>query len=239
MSQFYIDNFNFIRYSSEHYLSIGISFILFSTILYLGIAKKNEQSQRRFLIGFCLWLFGVQMMKLFIKLYLGNFDHTEDLPLHLCNFLPLLFAFSLFTKRRIYWAICFLLIMTGTAQSLVTPTLIHSFPHYEAFRYWIIHMGLVLVVFVPLIIWRYRLQIKDIFWGWVSINVLAFSVYGINEILGSNYMYMQGKPPGDTIYTILGPWPWYILTLEFVSVLLFTIVYLPFGLLAYTNRRRL
>lgn len=230
-SQFFTDNFSFVSFSLEHWCSILVFTLLFIVFLWMTLNKKETETQRRILIISCIAIFIVQIMKVCIKMYLGNFDSSQDLPLHLCNTLPVFLAFAFARRRRVEWAICFLLIMTGTFQSLITPTLEHSFPHYEYWRYWIIHVGLVLLAIAPTMIWKYRIVLKDVFWGWIAINIIAFSVMAINVPLRSNYMYMQAKPSGQTIYDLLGPWPWYILSLEFVSILLFLLAYLPFWII--------
>lgn len=228
MESFFRDNFSFQANGLEHLLSVAVFTILFFLILFANHKHKSFDKQKRFIIIFSLVIFGCQIAKTFIRIGLGNFDHTHDLPLHLCNIMPLLLPLALYLEKRVYWAICFMWIMAGTFQSLITPTLEHSLPHYEYFRYWIVHVGLVLGVFYPIIYWGYRLKVQDIFWGWLTINGLAFIIYHINNLLGSNYMYMQGKPGEGTIYDLLGPWPWYILSLEFVAILLFTILFVPF-----------
>ena len=48
-----------------------------------------------------------------------------------------------------------------------------------------------------------------------------------NYLAGSNYMYLCHPPGGDSPFFFL-PWPWYILFLEGVGLVSFTILYSPF-----------
>jgi hypothetical integral membrane protein (TIGR02206 family) len=50
----------------------------------------------------------------------------------------------------------------------------------------------------------------------------------VNRLTGGNYLFLSRKPEGGSLLDLLGPWPWYILSLEAVALLLFTILYLPF-----------
>ena len=50
-------------------------------------------------------------------------------------------------------------------------------------------------------------------------------------------MYLNAKPPGATIYSILGPWPWYILSLEGVIFILFSLLLIPFVWLSYLDKK--
>jgi hypothetical integral membrane protein (TIGR02206 family) len=47
-------------------------------------------------------------------------------------------------------------------------------------------------------------------------------------ISGANYGFLRAKPPQASLLDLLGPWPWYILALDALAVVLFTLLYLPF-----------
>ena len=225
---FLIDNGTFFPYTGEHFWTvlwsvlIGISIILYAR-------RLNEDKQRRFALIFGMLILFSQLVKIPIRIYLGVFDITEDLPLQLCNMLPFVLPFAVYFKKRLLWAILFMWVMAGTFQSLITPTLVESFPHYEYFRYWIVHCGLVALALYPIFVYGFKLKLSDVWKSLLALNILAFIMYLINLGLDSNYMYLMAKPPGRTLYDILGPWPWYILSLEFVALLLFSLLYLPFS----------
>jgi len=65
---------------------------------------------------------------------------------------------------------------------------------------------------------------------------MDLAIYFANLIFGSNYMYLNAKPPGTTLYSILGPWPWYILSLEGVILVLFSALMIPFVVLQYSKK---
>jgi hypothetical integral membrane protein (TIGR02206 family) len=50
----------------------------------------------------------------------------------------------------------------------------------------------------------------------------------VNLLTGSNYGFLRSNPALASLLDLLGPWPWYILWLEVLAVLLFTLLYLPF-----------
>jgi hypothetical integral membrane protein (TIGR02206 family) len=55
-------------------------------------------------------------------------------------------------------------------------------------------------------------------------------VGGINAVLGSNYLFIAHKPDAQTLLDVLGPWPWYILSMEVIGLVVFVLLYLPFWL---------
>ena len=52
----------------------------------------------------------------------------------------------------------------------------------------------------------------------------------INWILDANYMYLCVKPIAKNPL-LIGDWPWYILGIECVAVIHFSVIYLPFAYL--------
>ncbi|MBK9149992.1 MAG: TIGR02206 family membrane protein [Saprospiraceae bacterium] len=102
-----------------------------------------------------------------------------------------------------------------------TPTLTESLPHYEAVRYWLVHAVIILGALYGLIVYRFDLTFMDALRSAIGLNLLAALIFPVNIWLNANYMYLNGKPPGQTFYDLLGPWPDYILVLEFVVIVFF------------------
>jgi uncharacterized membrane protein YwaF len=60
----------------------------------------------------------------------------------------------------------------------------------------------------------------------------------VDRLLDSNYGYLRAKPVQASLYDFLGPWPWYLLTLEGLSLILFVLCYAPFAILDRQRRGR-
>jgi len=228
MNGFFQDNNAFVNYTAEHYLSVIIFLIIGIVFILIGKYKLKGNQKYSFIVLILSFVFFFQVIKIFIMQYKGVFDIKTDIPLHLCNMSPLFLLLAYYFRSRLAWSIFFLWIMSGTFQSLITPTLHQSFPNYEWWRYWIIHAWLVTGAFYGIFVFGYKMRFKDIFKALLWLNVLAFVVFLINTQLGSNYMYMQGKPEGKTLYNALLDWPYYIIQLEFLAIFFFSLIYLPF-----------
>jgi hypothetical integral membrane protein (TIGR02206 family) len=70
-------------------------------------------------------------------------------------------------------------------------------------------------------------------------NVYMVLVFMINSILGSNYLFIMRPPDTPSLIDALGPWPWYILSLEVIGLLTSVILYLPFALKDWLSQRSL
>lgn len=63
---------------------------------------------------------------------------------------------------------------------------------------------------------------------WVTVllvNVYGVCIFLIDRWLGANYMYLTKKPGGSSLLDVLGPWPWYIVSAEAITVASFFILY--------------
>jgi uncharacterized membrane protein YwaF len=45
------------------------------------------------------------------------------------------------------------------------------------------------------------------------------------------------KPPTASLIDVLGPWPWYLLALEGIAFVIFFILYLPFAIKDWREKR--
>ncbi|HPK09978.1 MAG TPA: TIGR02206 family membrane protein [Saprospiraceae bacterium] len=227
-ASFYRDDLDFKNYGIEHLVAVVYCVLFCAIVLYLAKYKWTEKQSQRFIIFVAAFVLFTQLFKVFIRMILGNFHVTEDLPLHLCNLMPFFMLYVVYTKNRFWWSIFFFWIMAGTLQSLFTPTLTEYMPHYEAIRYWIVHSGLPLLAIYGYYIYGWQPTMKDALISGIALNILALIMYPINLLLGSNYVYLNGKPPGTTLYSYLGPWPYYIISLEFVWIIMFSLLVLIF-----------
>ncbi len=226
--RFTTDTQSFSVYNSEHLIVIFVFLGLCLWSFFKFRDYFDEDTRFKIAMAVCITAGVFQLLKVFMRLYLGNFDHTEDLPLQLCNILPFFMWFTFYKRSKWWFGIFFFWIMAGTFQSMITPTLKDSFPHYESLRYWVVHAGLSYIALYGVFVIGWRLTWKDAIRSAIGMNVLALLMTPINLLLDSNYLYLIDKPPGKTLYDLLGPWPWYILSLEGVIVVLFGVLLIPF-----------
>lgn len=207
----------FTSYSVEHLLLlIGFTVLFIWFIRYSR--SKSEPVQQKMLLGIAIIISVLQLAKIPLNLYSGTFDVTKDIPLHMCNFLPLIMVWVFATKNRTLWATVFFWIILGVSQANFTPSVEFSLFHNDAIRYWMVHLNLVLLGLYPAIVWKWELELKDVARTFIALNLVAIVIYFANQVLSSNYLYVMGKPPGTTFFSLLPEWPIYILVLEAIIV---------------------
>lgn len=78
---------------------------------------------------------------------------------------------------------------------------------------------------------------KSVWRAFIALNGIALVVYFINSITGGNYMFLSRKPLNPSLIDLLGPYPWYLLSLEVAALGIFSLLYLPFAIIEEKKRR--
>ena len=117
--------------------------------------------------------------------------------------------------------------IAGTLQALVTPNLQTGFPSYWFVQYFIRHGGVVIAAVVATWGLGMRPSRGAVLRVIIITNIFAAAVAGLNVLLGANYMFLNHPPAGESPFFFL-PWPWYILFIEGVAVVMILLLSLPF-----------
>lgn len=223
--------------SKQHMLPIVFA-VLFA-VLFIKYAKRNlnqKQQNRAIHIFACvisLVVVGFHMH----KISLGNYNITTDLPLYLCSLLGL--VIPIFTYYRKYWMYEVLLfwIIGGTLQAVLTPDIALGFPSFDYFRYWVVHLGLLIVIFYVTYVLNMQPKLKSVFKSFFALQLYVIIMIAVNYMLDANYFYLNEKPQSASLLDYFGEWPWYILVGQIIIIPLFLLIYLPFYL-AKNNQKK-
>jgi hypothetical integral membrane protein (TIGR02206 family) len=161
----------------------------------------------------------------------GQWTIQTMLPLHLCSVLVWMSAIMLITRSYAIYEFAYFLGIGGAIQALLTPDAgIYGFPHFRFFQIFISHGTIVIAAIYMTIIENYRPYwrslLKIAVWG----NLYMLAVAFLNWLLGSNYLFIAHKPATASLIDLLGPWPWYILYLEAIALILCLLLYLPYAI---------
>ena len=151
----------------------------------------------------------------------------ELLPIHLCNITLILAVIGMiFPSKELFQVIFYW--SFGALAAILFPDARVSFPNFVGISFFITHFFIIFVVLYQLIFLGYRPNLKGLVGSFVCINIFAGAVFKINEILGTNYMYINYKPAFQSPLDYFGPWPHYIIIVEIIYLVLGFISYLPF-----------
>ena len=150
------------------------------------------------------------------------------LPFYLCDAASLLLGIALLTRHQrcaetgYFWG------LAGTSQGLLTPTLQHSWDQPEYYAFFLQHGGVPVAAIA--LAWGAGLGPQPgawwriVRWSWVYMAI----IFAITFVLSTNYGFLNAKPEVPTLLDHLGPWPWYLLSLQAIAFTLYWLLYLPF-----------
>jgi hypothetical integral membrane protein (TIGR02206 family) len=169
----------------------------------------------------------------------GEWTVRTMLPLQLCSVSQYLGAAMLLTRSDRLFQYVYYTAIAGALPALLTPSLVgYGFPHFRFWEYVITH---VLIVCAPLYMTLAegcRPRPGSVLRVVVAMNVFMAFAGALNWLLGSNYLFLSEKPAGPTPFDYLGPWPWYILGLEGMGVLVIVLLYSPFAVRNWWAKRK-
>jgi hypothetical integral membrane protein (TIGR02206 family) len=216
--------------SLEHLLPIFIAIVLGIIIIPYSKRKLSHVQQLKIfnLLGWFVSLTVATYHSYFISF--GNYNVKTDLPLYLCSLIALLIP--IFTYYRKYWMYEILLfwIIAGTLQGVITPDISDGFPTFDFFRYWVVHLGLLMIIFYATIVFEMRPIFKSVIKSILALQLYVVLMVLINALLDSNYFYLNRKPQSASLLDYFGEWPYYIIVTQLILIPYFLIIYLPFYL---------
>jgi hypothetical integral membrane protein (TIGR02206 family) len=214
-------------FSVSHFMVMAI-FVIFTICLYFFREKIKSFNLRRFEIAAAIILALIELTYHFWMYMNGAWNVSHALPLELCS-ISLIFSIILLLKRnRFLFEIVFFTTILGSAQAVFTPTLQYGFPHIRFFHFFFTHMMVVWVALYFTWVKEYRPTIWSVVKLFVFMNILLPIILFINKITYGNYLYLSHKPNSPSLFDILGPHPWYILSAEGFLVVLSLFVWLLF-----------
>jgi hypothetical integral membrane protein (TIGR02206 family) len=217
--------------SLEHLLPIFIV-IVFAMVLIFFSKRNLSDLQQRKVFNLFGWFVSLTVAMFHIHfISLGNYNVQTDLPLYLCSFIALLIP--VFTHYRKYWIYEILLfwIIAGTLQGVITPDIAEGFPTFDYFRYWVVHLGLLTIIFYATFVFEMRPTFKSVFKSILALQLYVVMMVIINALLDSNYFYLNEKPQSSSLLDYFGAWPYYIVVTQLILIPYFAIIYFPFYLI--------
>lgn len=159
----------------------------------------------------------------------GTWSARASLPLALCDVALVVAAaacwwpaFALLIELTWFWG------LAGTLQAVATPDLSVGFPHLEFFEYVVGHLGIVIAALYLVVGLGYRPRagsVRRVF----AITVAYTAFVGVVDALtGADYMFLASRPVHWSLLSVLGPWPWYLVSAAALALLLLVVLDAPF-----------
>ncbi|MFK3961584.1 TIGR02206 family membrane protein [Guptibacillus hwajinpoensis] len=209
--------------------TLGVMMLLI--FCFRSVLKENRANlAMRIMIATALLLSEGSFHLWFI--YYSEWSITTTLPLQLSSISLFLSVALLITKQRRLFEITYFVGTSSALLAMITPDLaFYSYPHFRFFHFFVAHGGIVLTSWLFIAVDKYIPSYRSIWAAFTTLNLYVAVIFAINLSIGSNYMFLMNKPHSNTILDYLGPWPFYLLSLEGLTIIAFHLLYLPFFIL--------
>jgi len=224
----------FILFGTSHIISIVVAILLAIFIPTFAKKKLSERHQHILggVIGYCVM--SSYLLWTILEIIAGTFDVKLHLPIHLCRMANLLVPFIMVFKSYLFYEVLYFWGLSGMLQAIITPDIAAGYPHFQFFRFWFAHQGMIIALVYATVVYGMRPSLKSVWKAMIALNIFLLLSVVVNLLLDANYFWICGKPTneiGDHVPSLLdylGPWPWYILVAEFVALAHFLVAYAPF-----------
>ena len=213
--------------STNWMITVGCVIALIFTVLYIGhkIPQSKKEVYAKLLAYIMIGFFVINHTFLFI---LGKWELSKELPVHLCSISGLICCFIMFipqNKRQFLFEFLFYCGIIGGIQAIFTP-LVDDYGGYNFFYIQFFFKHAMIIAF-PIFL-RNNLGMKLTKFSWLktyfTLNVLMIILIQLNNILGSNYMYVNVPPAVDNPM-VIGEWPTYLYWWEIFVLILILLVF--------------
>jgi hypothetical integral membrane protein (TIGR02206 family) len=232
MDQFFAKDWNgapFVLFGPTHIIALII--VVLANLSVVLLRRASPRSRKIFRYALAGVLVTNETLWHIWNYTTGQWTIQTMLPLHLCSVMVWLSAYMLVTENyRLYEFVYFMGIGAAT-QALLTPDAgRYGFPHFRAFQTIISHGSIVMAAVYMTVVKGFRPYWKSLLRLVVWLNVYMVCVFMLNLLVGSNYLFIAHKPETASLIDALGPWPWYILSLEAIGLAICLLLYMPFAI---------
>lgn len=218
-------------FSAPHLIALFIVFLLCAALAACRGFFKKEMSKKAFRYIFAAFI-ALQQASIYIWYAVsGEWSFQFTLPLQLCDLSLFLSIAVLLTKHQLLFELLYYWGMGGAIQAILTPAIGgHTFPHFVFYQFFVSHCAILLSCIYMIAVEKFTPSPQSVLRTFIITNLYAFFILPVNHFTGGNYLFLSWKPVGGSLLDFLGPWPWYILSLEVVALLFYSLLYLPFAI---------
>ena len=213
--------------SNSWTLTIICVIVLIFLVLFIG-NKIDKSKKTLYAKILALIMLGFYITNHAILIAIGEWELSKELPFHLCTISGLICCFIMFipeNNRQFLFEFLFYCGIIGGIQAILTP-LIEDYGGYNFFYVQFFFKHAMIIAFPIYLRNNLGMKLTRLSWlkSFLVLNVLMIILIQINDILGSNYMYVN-VPPAVENPLVIGEWPTYLYWWELFVLILILIVF--------------
>ena len=211
--------YTFQVFSIEHIISIIIIILVFIAFFRFNKVLGINDKSRSFLFVLAFIMISLDLSEDLVRVFTGFYSIRKDLPLQLCSIGVYLAAFTLVSRKKIFFDLIFYWGFVGATNAILTPDgnlfeLRIFFFYSQAY-----HAALIFAVLWLMIKYDMRMRYGSILKVVISTNIIVGLLSILNYALDSNYMFLRQIPDSVSPF-LMGEWPVYIIMVQVFSIIL-------------------
>ena len=211
--------YTFQVFSIEHITSIIVIILVFIAFLRFNKVLGINGKSRSFLFVLAFIMISLDLSEDLVRVFTGFYSIRKDLPLQLCSIGVYLAAFTLVSRKKIFFDLIFYWGFVGATNAILTPDgnlfeLRVFFFYSQAY-----HAALIFAVLWLMIKYDMRMRYGSILKVVISTNIIVGLLSILNYALDSNYMFLRQIPNSVSPF-LMGEWPVYIIMVQVFSIIL-------------------
>ncbi|HRK73044.1 MAG TPA: TIGR02206 family membrane protein [Rhodothermales bacterium] len=225
----------FIWYGPYHLTALGLTLSLLLIIGFVAKHYRTPVQQRRIALFLALAFIGFYGWITILEVRGGFWSLAEGLPFHLCDISAITLSYAAITRRfwafeaGYYWG------LGGGLAGLLMPELPYEDIYAAPFFFW--HALLVATPCYLVLAYGLRPTFGGIFRTLGITALLALPIgLAVWLIPNANYMFL-GHAPIAAEALGMPSWPYYIPYIGLLGLVLFSILYAPFWIMARLQRK--
>ncbi len=220
---------------TAHLIALGCLVLLNLLLLRFKDASDSAKTAIRWMMALLLW--GNEIGWHVWNYSIGTWEIQTMLPFHICSVMVWLGGWMLVTKNYALYEYMYLIGIGGAIQAYMTPDLgMYGYPHYRFFQTFVAHGLIITAAIYMTAVEGLRPTWKSILRVVIGLNIYMIPVYFLNSAIGSNFLFINHKPPTASLLDALPEWPIYILYMEGLGIVTFLILYIPFIIKDWRDR---
>ncbi len=219
---------SFELFGTGHLLAM-LTLVVMGVALVYPAARWLTRGQARALgVALAVFMFIEELVDRGYHVALGDDFWGHLLPLQMCGASVFLVMFLLVTHSRLVFHLVYFWGLGGASMAILTPDIAYAFPHLLHITYFASHALIVIGVVYMMANYGYRPTLRSLLTVIIFSNVYLLCMFPVNWLLGTNFLFISEKPETGSLLDFMGPWPWYVVGMEVVGILIFCLLYVPY-----------
>lgn len=217
----------FYPYGLSHWvILLGVAA---GAMVLVRFGRKNRHREHSVMFErvFAVVLLVFALTMLVYDLLPAQWHVDSSLPLHLSDLAWMAAVYALWTRSQWAFSLTYYWGLTLNTQAMITPAVRPGFPDLDFISYWTQHT---LVVWAAIYL-TWGLGMRPNWCGYtltVAATILwGAAAFGFNLLAGTNYGFLNAKPPGASILDLMGDWPWYLARELAIALALWALITWP------------